>query len=155
MSLPVNLRAVMDEMDMAADEMTAYINCKTGELITLTDEDFSYAEDDDTNALIPDWQKELVEKAKMILADDDYIELPGRFEINDYSIMERFCYSVEDERVQNALLQAIKGKGAFRYFKDRIHEEGLHDDWFAFRDNALKQIAADFLKIHEIPHSDE
>jgi len=34
----VSLRDVIDEMDMMSDEATAYINRKTGELITITNE---------------------------------------------------------------------------------------------------------------------
>ncbi len=41
MVLPVNLKAVVDEMDGAGDEMTDYINRKTGKLITLSDEEIS------------------------------------------------------------------------------------------------------------------
>lgn len=52
MALPVKLRAVVDQIEMAGDEMTAYINRKTGDLITLTDEDLSYAEEGDNNLLI-------------------------------------------------------------------------------------------------------
>jgi len=36
MSLPVNLDDVVAEMQVVSDEMTAYINRKTGELVTLT-----------------------------------------------------------------------------------------------------------------------
>ena len=103
----------------------------------------------------PEWQKESVAKAKKVLADSDFIELPDQFEIHEYSIMERFCFSVSDERVQNALLRAIKGRGAFRHFKDRIFEEGVQEDWFAFREKAFKRIAADFLESQGIAFIDE
>ena len=155
MALPVNLQAVVDEMDMAGDEMAAYVNRKTGELITLSDEEISYAEDDDVSSFVLEWQKEMVDRAKTVLADDDYIALPDRFEIHEYSIMERFCFSVCDEQVQNALLQAITGRGAFRRFKDRIVEEDVREDWFAFRDEAHKKIAADFLESQGIPFIDD
>ena len=82
MALPVNLQAVVDEMDRAGDEMAAYVNRKTGELITLSDEEISYAEDDDVSRFVPEWQQEMVDQAKKVLEDDDYIALPDRFEIN-------------------------------------------------------------------------
>ena len=69
--------------------------------------------------------------------------------------MERFCYSLDDERLKNVLLRAIAGKGAFRYFKDRVFDEGVREDWFAFRDAALKRIAADFLESRGIAFIDE
>ncbi len=150
MALPVKLHAVVNQIEMADDEMTAYINRKTGDLITLTDEDLCYAEDSDNNRLIPDWQRETVDQAKQVLADDEYIALPDSFDIHEYKIMEHFCYTIDDERVQNILLQAIHGKGAFRHFKDKIHEEGITKNWYLFRDNAFEQIAVDFLENQEI-----
>ena len=146
MALPVKLSAVVDQIDMAGDETTAYINRKTGDLIALTDEDVSYAEDDDDSRFIPDWQQETVNLAKQVLADDQYIVLPDSFEIHEYKIMEQFCYTIEDERMQNILLRQISGKGAFRRFKDIVYEEGIDKDWYRFRDNAFKQIALGFLE---------
>jgi hypothetical protein len=154
MALPVNLQAVVDEMDMAGGEMAVYVNRKTGELITLSDEEISCAKGDDVSGFVPEWQKEMVDQAKQVLAGDDFVALPDRFEIHEHSIMERFCF-VCDEPVQNALLQAIAGKGAFRRFKDRIVEENVQDDWFAFRDQAYRKIAADFLESQGIPFIDD
>jgi hypothetical protein len=38
MAAIVSLREVIDEMEIMSDEATAYINRKTGELITITDQ---------------------------------------------------------------------------------------------------------------------
>ncbi|AGI74388.1 hypothetical protein OA238_c45190 [Octadecabacter arcticus 238] len=154
MALPVKLRAVVDQIEMTGDEMTAYINRKTGDLITLTDEDLSYAEDGDNDRLIPDWQRETVDQVKQVLANDEYIALPDSFEIHEYKIMEHFCYTIEDERVQNILLQAISGKGAFRHFKNKVYEEGINKNWRRFRDSAFKQIAVGFLENQGIAFTD-
>lgn len=145
MAVPVSLQDVVDQMDLISDDMVAYINRKSGELITLTTEDISLAEENGNSCSIPEWQREIVDKAKQALSNDDYLELPDRFEINEYGIMERYCSAIEDEQVRLAFLDAIKGKGAFRRFKDKLHEEGIDADWYKFRVNALKQIAADFL----------
>ncbi len=155
MALPVKLSVVVDQIEMTGDEMTAYINRKTGDLITITDEDLSYIEDDDDDdSLIPDWQRETVDQAKQVLTDKEYIALPDSFEIHEYKIMENFCYTIEDERVQYVLLQAINGKGAFRYFKDKVNEEGINKNWYQFRDNAFRQIAVGFLENHGIAFTD-
>jgi hypothetical protein len=145
MAVPVSLQDVVDQMDLISDNTVAYINRKSGELITLTTEDISLAEENGNSCSIPEWQREIVDKAKQALSNDDYLELPDRFEINEYSIMERYCYAIEDEQVRLAFLNAIKGKGAFRRFKDKLHEEGIDADWYKFRTKAFTQIAADFL----------
>jgi hypothetical protein len=155
MALPVNLLAVVDQMDVISDEVTAYINRKNGELVTFTAEDISLAEEEDDNYSVPEWQREIVDAAKQALSNDDYLELPDKFEMDEYGIMERYSYAIEDEQVRDALLEAINGKGAFRRFKDKVHEKGIDKNWHQFRTNAFKQIAADFLLSQGIAFVDE
>ena len=69
--------------------------------------------------------------------------------------MERCRASLEDQRMQETLFQAITGKGAFDRFKDRIIKEGVREDWFAFKHAACKGIAAEFLQNQGISYSDE
>ena len=38
---PVSLQSVVNEMDVLGEEWTAYINKKTGELVTVTEEEAS------------------------------------------------------------------------------------------------------------------
>ena len=61
--------------------------------------------------------------------------LPDRFEINEWDMMRDFAGSVENEDHSETLLHAIHGKGAFRYFKDRVHDLALADAWHKFRDD--------------------
>lgn len=154
MTIPVSLQAVVDQMDVISDDIVAYINRRSGELVILSTEDISLAEENGNSCSIPDWQRDLVDQAERALSNDDYLELPDKFEINEYSIMERYSYTIEDEQIRLALLAAINGKGAFRRFKDKLHEHGINEDWFKFRANAFKQIAADFLLDQGIPFVD-
>ncbi len=159
MALPVALQDVVDVMDTISEEMTALINRKTGELISVSEEEFSLAEgddsEDDAGESAPEWRREFAELAKTALESDDYIPLPDRFEIHEYAIMERFCHSVAEQRVRDALLLAIRGRGAFRAFKDRIADYGVREDWFAFKTRAMKNIAANFLEEQGIAFIDE
>jgi len=155
MAPTVNLQAVVDEMGMAGDEATAYVNRNTGDLFLLGEEDLSHAGDEDDDSHLPDWRMKSIADARKVLSDDSWIALPDQFEINEYKIMERFCISLEDERMQEILLRVISGKGAFQRFKRRIIEQDVRGDWFAFRDAALKTIAADFLQSQNIAYKDE
>lgn len=150
MSLVVSLRDVVDEMDVSSDEHTAYINRKTGELITLTQEDRSLVEDEEPFENLPEWQQEMLPKIREVLESDDFIELPSRFDIHEWSIMENFCRSIEDPDQKDQLLNAIHGSGAFRLFKDTIHRFGIVDDWYRFRTAVLEKIAIDFLEANGI-----
>jgi len=153
MPLPVNLCDVATWMEMPSDEFTAYINRRTGELVTVSEEEKSLAEDGDDADWedLPAWQQEGMPQVKDVLESDDYIALPGKFEIHEWSIMERFSESVENDQWSDELLTAIRGRGAFRYFKDTIHRLGIHQDWYDFRDEALKEIAREFLRENDIP----
>ncbi len=153
MPLPVELQAVVDEMDAPSDEITGYINRKTGELFSVSEDDISAAEIGAEDGFVPDWQAESAAKAKEVEESDDWAALPDRFEIHEYSIMERYCHRVADESIGEALADAISGRGAFRRFKNVIHREGIADDWYDFRDQALRRIAADFLEVEGIPYA--
>ena len=109
-------------------------------------------EDDE---FIPDWQREALPKVREVLESDDFVALPDKFEIHKYSIMERFCLSLSDEGLQDQLLHAIRGSGAFRRFKNVIYRKEIQDDWYRFRDQALKRIAIDFLESEGIAWQDD
>jgi len=153
---PVSLQSVVNEMDVPSDEMTAYINKKTGELFTVSEEETCIIEaGNDDDEFVPEWQKEILPKVREVLQSDDFVALPDKFEIHEYSIMERFCLSLPDEALQNELLHAIRGSGAFRRFKAAIYRKEIQDDWYRFRNESLKRIATDFLESEGIPWLDD
>jgi hypothetical protein len=57
---------------------------------------------------------------------------------------------VADDDQRDELLDAIRGRGAFRRFKDAIHRFGIADEWYRFREEAFEEIAADFLEVNGI-----
>ena len=142
-------------MDQWSDEATAYINRKTGELITLTHEELALAEDPEEAEGAPQWQKDLLPKAQEALASEDFIPLPSKFEIHEWSIMERFAQSLTDPAASDEFDAAIHARGAFRRFKDAVHKLGMTEDWYRFRDAALEEIAIEFLEEHGISYQRE
>jgi Uncharacterised protein family (UPF0158) len=64
-----------------------------------------------------------------------------------YQDMADFAEGISDERAGRRLARAIDGKGAFRRFKDELHEEYPHllPAWYAFRDVRAKRRAVDWL----------
>ena len=153
---PVSLQSVVNEMDVLSDEVPAYINKKTGELYSVSEEEAGIVEQgNEEDEFIPEWQREVLPKVREVLESDDFVALPDKFQIHEYSIMERFGLSLPDEGLQDELLHAIRGSGAFRRFKAAIHRNGIQDDWYRFRDQALKRIAIDFLESEGIPWQDD
>ena len=93
----------------------------------------------------PEWQHDLIREAAHILEDDEdrYAALPSKFDIDEYQMMEKFALSVDD-RISSRILSAIKGKGAFRRFKDTVARFGIEEDWYKFRDKKCKELAIDW-----------
>ena len=58
--------------------------------------------------------------------------------------MADFADGITDERAGRRLARAIQGKGAFRRFKDELHEEypDLLPAWYEFRDTRARRRAA-------------
>lgn len=154
MALVVSLRDIVDEMQMLSADRHAYLNKVTGELILLADDYIAMAGRDKADEL-SEWQHELVQDAKRVLSSDEFLELPGMFDIHEYRIMERFCLSFPDEEISDVLLGKIRGSGAFRRFKDTIYWYGIEQDWFRFRDDAYKKIAVAWLEDNGLAYTDD
>lgn len=159
--LPVSLRAVAAEMDVLSEEWTAYVNRRTGELVTVTDEDARAAEDqldeefdeDFDEEELADGEADELTRVREVLASEDFLALPSKFDINEYWIMQRFCEQVEDPGLRDDLLRAIRGSGAFGRFKSLAHRRGVIDAWYTFRNDALEDIAAKWLDANGIPYT--
>ncbi|MEK6336165.1 MAG: UPF0158 family protein [Acidobacteriota bacterium] len=154
MSISVKLSDVIEALESATEELTYYLEKRTGEIILITGEDMQAAEEDELSSEYPDWQRESILKAREVLKDSEaFLPLPDQFEINEYQIMEDFCLAFEDRQVGQHLHRLIKGSGAFRRFKNAIHEIGVADAWYEFKRRALEEIAIAWLEENKIPYS--
>jgi hypothetical protein len=148
----VKVRDIVEEMEILNDQLHAYLNKQTGELITLSSDVLEAAEDEDDLESYADWQQEDIRTAQKILNTDDYLPLPSNFDIDKYSIMEQFCHEIENDELSDELLSQIRGSGAFRRFKNAVNRHGIAEDWYRYRQSALEKIAIDWLEAHEIPY---
>jgi len=149
MALPVKLNGVIEALDAAGDELSHYLDRRTGEIVLITNEEMEAAEEDDEPiSEYPDWQRESILKAREVLeSETDFIPLPDQSDIHEYKIMEGFCLEFKDRRVGEELLRLIKGSGAFRRFKDAIYSFGVEQDWYQFRQAEIEKIAIEWLEV--------
>ena len=147
----VKLQDVINEMNPMSEECSSYLNRRTGELITLTDEELAVAETDDPGRL-EDWQREDFPKLREVIQSDDWLALPDQFEINEWDIMKQYSESVDRAEWRHDLLAAIHGAGAFRSFRATIDRLDLTTQWYHFRDAAVEAIAIDWLDSHGIAY---
>ena len=149
----VSIKDVVNEMDVLSEEHSAFLNRHTGELVTLSSEELSAAEEDDNIDEYPEWQQDMIIKAKEVINSDDYLPLPSKFDIHEYHIIEEFCCSVADDKIREGLLDKIRGRGAFGRFKDAIHMNGIEEEWYRFRQEELEKIAIDWLELNKISYT--
>jgi Uncharacterised protein family (UPF0158) len=147
----VRLKDIVDALEMQFDESSSFLDLDTGQVETVSDDLLSEAEDSgDEEPDLPAWQKHEWEIAKRIASTDRFQELPTKFEVHEWGIMQDFSRSVESDSIREDLLNTIHGPGAFRHFKDTLRRHGIESSWFAFRTKALKQIALDWCEENQI-----
>ena len=151
MPLPVKLQDVVEALDLSADFSFYFLDRRTGEIEMITEEVWDAAENDELISEYPEWQRELILKAREIQSTDNFVELPDKSDIDSYAMMERFCQEYSDRHVSATLSAAIKGKGAFRRFKDMISDLGIENEWYRFEQQRLEEIAVEWLEAEGIP----
>jgi len=156
MAIRVKLNDIIEGLESQSDEGHSFLDKRTGEVVSISDEEMQAAEDDEPIENFPDWQQDLVRIAKEIIDETgNYIDLPTKFDIHEYSIMEKFCLSLNDSEMSDTLYSLIKGSGAFGRFKNAIHEYDIADDWYKYRNDALKEIAIEWCQAKGIEFDEQ
>src|SRR5215470_5348894 len=150
----VKLKDIIEGLEFQLDECFSYLNTTTGEVVSVTTEELRAAEEDEPLEDFPEWQHDAIRIAGEIIETEHYLPLPDRFEIHEYSIMERFCHSVDDDDMRDDLCDAIRGREAFRRFKDRVQAYGIAEEWYRYRDAALREIAVAWCEAHGLQYTE-
>jgi hypothetical protein len=151
MKKQVKLQDIIDGMEMQFDETNTYLNLQTGEVIQVSNDDLRTAEEDEPIDHLSDWEQENLKIAIDVLDHfENYKELPTKFEMNEYGMMEDFCFTLNNQRSKDIMLSSIQGKGAFRRFKDNINQLGIEEEWYAYQQERYKQIAIEWCKDNDI-----
>ena len=157
---PVKLQDIVDEMEIQPEGDHILLETATGQIFYVTADDMEIAEEieeDDDLSRYPESERDSIRTALDVFihwGDRKYIPLPTQFDIHEYSIMERFCLSVDDEALSDILISAIRGRGAFRRFKDAISRYDIEEQWYAYRDKALLAIARQWCEANQIPYQE-
>jgi hypothetical protein len=153
MTPAVKLRDLTDTL-LLPNDWSAWLDCQTGHVIALDPEtrDAAGEYEEDDSPLLPITLIDDESKAARAIAAGDprYLALPDSFEFHEYRHMERFVASQADPLIADQLWRAIKGKGAFRHFKDTAHRLGLIDDWYRYRDEAAARFMLDWAEANGV-----
>ncbi len=152
--MKVKFDDLMHAIEFHSDMGESFIYLKTGEVCFISDEVVHTIENDGDH---PIWMSESeINTVKQYLENsDDFMGLPSQYDINEYQMMEDFALVLADEKAQGQLLIALRGKGAFRRFKDSVIFLGIEKDWYQFRENKYKQFITEWCEIEGITLCDE
>ena len=133
--MKVKLDDVIEMLEFLNQDMdsSAYYNEKTNEFIYLNQ--FSDMSEDELEEIY-----------------DNCIELPSKYYIDEYGMMEEFIETIEDVKLYNQLKIVIDGRGAFRRFKDTCINFDIIDNWYKFRDEKYKEIATEWCNKNKIKY---
>lgn len=156
MATKVKLSDVVDALATLGDERSFYFDTNTGKIHMLSSDELDAGEEDDPLEDYPEWEQETIVVARRLAQGDDesLIELPTRWDVNEYEIMEDFCKTQPDPP-RDALAIAIQGKGAFRRFKAALHRFDVADEWYRFRDAQFRTIAVEWCEANKIAYIDD
>lgn len=142
----VPLKLVYDAIEMADDAWKQYLDIEKMEIVSLPESPFMGEYDEEDQELA-----DMIEEGWRTR----FFSLPTRFDIHEYSIMERFVWNLPEGKMQDSLEHAIRGRGAFRRFKDAVRRFGIEQQWYEFQEKKYYEIAADWCEDHGFGYSGE
>lgn len=172
--LRVNLDQLQQALeDMPSDlayEMIAVLDLETGEVIYTSREDRDEVEDifeeiGDANVDSPafeealearqirDWRKDTVREAARVEEGfgQRYIRIEADEPHADYGDMEAFVETVQDEQLQRRLDRGIRGRGAFRFFREELDDyPEERKRWLQFKSDRARERGLEWLKLNDI-----
>lgn len=155
MAAEVELAVIIEALEMADDSISSYLDVETGEVHSITEEEFDLAEDPQTAIEdLPNWQREAVTLARSIQKQEGkrYMALPDKFDVHEWAMMDRFSMTLRDAQMRNDFHGGIRGAGAFRLFKHLLTEYDLWDGWNRFKQVELRQMAIEWCKENGITY---
>jgi hypothetical protein len=146
MSVMVSLRDIVNEMVESSGHGACFLNRRTGELLVLNDHPRQALEIGHDPCGLSDGSTDLSDDMRA----GNLVELPHKFEHQEFSMREQFCHSIKDPDQREPLFAAIRGKRAFRDFDAAVKHLRLEQRWHGFRSQAFEKIAIVWLDQNDI-----
>jgi hypothetical protein len=153
MATRVALQDVVEALELAHEEASSHVHATTGRVVTISHETMQLAEGGETSGL-PEWQKDELATALDVLESDSWLKLPSKFDLREWGIMDEFARGLPDDRARGELLDAIRGRGAFRNFEATIRRLGIEDAWYAHKARTIERIAREWISEHGLAIED-
>lgn len=140
----VKLELVMEAIEMADDNSIAYYDLEKQELIWYM-QDVGYQMDEEDEVI-----EEMIEEGWQTR----FFRLPTKFDINEYHFMEDFIYDeIPAGAIREQFEAAIRGRGAFRRFRQLAERLGILDDWYEYKEKEQRKMAIEWCEENEFNYS--
>lgn len=139
----IKLKQVIDAIETANEVFTYFYDTETGETVYLQDELITGERDEEL--------EELIENAPR----GRFLRFPTKYDIHEYSIVESFVESLSPGSARQELAGAIRGRGAFRRFKNGIRYHRIEQQWYDFQAQAYREIAIRWCRDEGIEYTEE
>ncbi len=149
MKVKVILSDIVEALEMQDVTTCSYVNARTGRVETISEEYLEPSDYDLENEDLPEWLRDEYARGREIFGSSDYLDLPSQYEIHEYEIMRSFAEEQADSAIREKLLVSMRGKGAFRRFKDVAFDLGVIDDWYKYKTDALVEIAREWCEAND------
>jgi hypothetical protein len=91
MSATVLLKDIVDALETQFDEASSFLDLDAGQVETVSKALLSEADGSgDEEPHLPAWQKEEWEIARRIVSTEGFVQLPTKFDIHEWAIMQDF-----------------------------------------------------------------
>jgi hypothetical protein len=169
-SIKVNVAEIAEAIDNSSMEARHYLDLETGSILLITEDDRFLLNEVkqeygdpltgqvDWAGVLPkldldDEEKENLLIVNAIEVDESprYLAIPGQSSREGHNDMAEFIATLSNARLQVRLENAIRGRGAFRAFKDALGAYPTERAaWFRFRDQRSRQRAQEWLEAEGI-----
>ncbi|MGU7948818.1 UPF0158 family protein [Streptococcus suis] len=79
-----------------------------------------------------------------------FVGLPTYYDFNPYTFMELYISDLTDGDLSGRLSRAIRGRGAFRRFKNELERCDCLEEWYAFETQCYKELVLEWCQENKI-----
>lgn len=151
------LSDLMEPIELQSSEHQYYFDRQTATMLMIGEHIMDAVEQGGELPKLEDWEEEDLEAAQEIVKDKSgrFIIAPDPFEFDEYHHMSRFIQTLKNGRAAEDLARAIKGRGAFRHFKDTLARFGMLDHWYEYRMEAVKEFIINWAEENKVAYVDD
>ncbi|HFI0076333.1 TPA: UPF0158 family protein [Streptococcus suis] len=132
------LQDVVDSLQMISQGDRYYYGSHLDELVYLSVEETG-----------PEAREGLEEEIEEDVAER-FVGLPTYFDFYPYTFMKLYVSDLTDGDLSGRLSRAIRGRGAFRRFKNELERYDRLEEWYAFETQCYKELVLEWCQENKI-----